>query len=63
MHIENSAMRICKVDETGFNQTSQLSLFHSGTQGFWSILEVIPSNLTVKSVCLTQNDEPTNHPK
>ena len=30
-------------------QTSQLSLFHSETQGFWSILKVIPSNLTVKN--------------
>ena len=43
-------------------QTSQLSLFHSETQGFWSILKVIPSNLTVKTVTLTQNVEP-NHPK
>ena len=42
-------------------QTSQLSLFHSETQGFWSILKVIPSNLTVKRVSLTQNVEP-NHP-
>ena len=39
-------------------QTSQLSLFHSETQGFWSILKVIPSNLTVKMVSLTQNVEP-----
>ena len=44
------------------NQTSQLSLFHSETQGFWSILKVIPSNLTVKTVSLTQNVE-ANHPK
>ena len=29
--------------------------FHSETQGFWSILKVIPSNLTVKTVSLTQN--------
>ena len=43
-------------------QTSQLSLFHSETQGFWSILKVIPSNLTVKMVSLTQSVEP-NHPK
>ena len=43
-------------------QTSQLSLFHSETQGFWSILKVILSNLTVKTVSLTQNVEP-NHPK
>ena len=34
----------------------------SETQGFWSILKVIPSNLTVKTVSLTQNIEP-NHPK
>ena len=40
---------------------SQLSLFHSETQGFWSILKVIPSSLTVKTVSLTQNVEP-NHP-
>ena len=43
-------------------QNSQLSLFHSETQGFWSILKVIPSNLTVKMTSLTQNVEP-NHPK
>ena len=42
-------------------QTSQLSLFHTETQGFWSILKVIPSNLTVKTISLTQNVEP-NHP-
>ena len=39
-------------------QTSQLSLFHSETQGFWPILKVIPSNLTVKTVSLTENVEP-----
>ena len=43
-------------------ETSQLSLFHSETQDFWSILKVIPSNLTVKMASLTQNVEP-NHPK
>ena len=30
-------------------QISQLSLFHSETQGFWSTLKVILSNLTVKT--------------
>ena len=45
-----------EIDST---QTSQLSLFHSETQGFWLILKVIPSNLTVKN---GQNVEP-NHPK
>ena len=39
-------------------QTSQLSLFHSETQGFWSILKVIPSI----SLWKDQNVEP-NHPK
>ena len=29
------------------NYKSELSLFHGETQGFWSILKVIPSNLTV----------------
>ena len=43
-------------------QTSLLSLFHSETQGYWSILKVMPSNLTVKAVSLTQNVE-LNHPK
>ena len=46
------------VCEKGFLQTSQLSLFHSETQGFWPILKVIPSNLTVKTVSLTENVEP-----